>query len=114
MTAVVNLRHEYDDMQHGVAPANYLHLPTYDNTAPSLAHLQQGVKFIEEVAAQGGCVYVHCGVGVGRAPTLVAAYLVSSGMTPRDAWKTLREVRPFILPVRSQVRRVEEYARLYG
>lgn len=113
ITAVVNLRRS-DDIRRGVAPERYLHLPTTDNTAPSVDALHEGVRFIADELAAGGKVYIHCGVGVGRAPTMAAAYLVSTGLTPLQAWKTIRETRPFIWPLRGQYRIIEEYARAYG
>ncbi len=100
--AVVNLRKEFDDSAAGVATDHYLHLHIRDNTAPDQEALQAGVRFIRENIEQGRGVYIHCGVGVGRAPTLAAAYLVSTGMTPDEAWGTLRRVRPFIWPNRRQ------------
>lgn len=108
INAVVNLRRR-DDRKRGVAPPLYLHLPTRDNFAPSMEALNKGVQFITTRIAAGDVVYVHCGVGVGRAPTLVAAYLVSTGTTPEAAWERLREVRPFIFPMRGQVQQVQRY-----
>jgi protein-tyrosine phosphatase len=109
ITAVVNMRHS-DDVKRGVASERYLHLPTTDNTPPSLEHLRQGVDFIADEIARGGVVYVHCGVGVGRAPTMVAAYLISTGMTSAQAWQLIRKTRPFIWPMRWQVKQVEKFA----
>ena len=59
---------------------------------------------------QGNGVYIHCGVGVGRAPTVAAAYLVSTGMTPEEAWTMLRAIRPFIWPNRRQRASVKQFA----
>jgi predicted protein tyrosine phosphatase len=110
ITAVVNTRIEFDDNDAGIAPARYLHLPTVDDEAPTLEQLRQGAAFIAEEIAQGGGVYVHCGSGVGRAPTLAAAYLVSTGLTPKQAWARIRQVRPFIRPKRGQIAQVERFA----
>jgi protein-tyrosine phosphatase len=104
------MRIEFDDQEAGVAPPRYLYLPTVDDTAPSLEHLQQGVAFIEQEIAQGGGVYVHCGSGVGRAPTMAAAYLVRTGLTPEQAWARIRKVRPFIRPTAVQVAQLERFA----
>ena len=111
ITAIVNMRKYHDDRKSGVVMPNYLHLRIADNTAPSQAQLHEGVAFINQQIETGGKVYVHCGVGVGRAPTMVAAYLVSTGMTPEAAWETIRETRPFIWPNRHQRASVEEFAR---
>jgi predicted protein tyrosine phosphatase len=112
VTAVVNLRNEYDDRQRGIAPPRYLHLPTPDDGAPSLADLNTGVRFVEEELARGGGVYIHCGSGIGRAPTLAAAYLVQTGMTPAQAWAQIRSVRPFIRPTPSQLAQIERLSAL--
>jgi predicted protein tyrosine phosphatase len=110
VTAVVNLRREFDDQAAGIAPDHYLHLPVEDNTAPPQEVLRRGVKFIADEINDGGSVYIHCGVGVGRAPTLAAAYLVSTGLTPDEAWKIIRIKRPFIWPNRRQLASVRQFA----
>ena len=115
VTAVINLRYEHDYQNEiGGLPLRYLYLPTVDNTAPSQAHLWQGVQFIEHELAQGGKVYVHCWEGLGRSPTLIAAYLVHLGMTPSEAWAKIRAVRPFIRPTETQQARLEEFATTIG
>lgn len=110
ITAVVNLRSEFDDARAGIAPERYLYLPTPDNHPPSLENIRTGVDFIANEIERGGKVYIHCGVGVGRAPSLAAAYLVYTGMTPPEAWKTIRSVRPFIWPLPGQLNRITQYA----
>jgi len=110
ITAVVNLRVEFDDNDAGIAPPRYLYLPAVDDTPPALEQLRDGVTFMADEIARGGGVYVHCGAGVGRAPTMAAAYLVSTGMTPDEAWAHIRAVRPFIRLKPVQVAQVERFA----
>jgi hypothetical protein len=110
VTAVINLRDEFDDEDAGIAPLSYLYLPTVDNTPPTLEDLCRGVAYIEQVQAKGGQVYVHCMLGVGRSVTLVAAYLVAQGKPPTHAWATLRQVRPFIQPTEGQVTVVNRFS----
>jgi protein-tyrosine phosphatase len=110
VTAVVNLRVEYDDRAAGIAPAHYLHLPTVDETPPSLAHLEQGVAFMTQEIADGGVVYVHCASGIGRAATMVAAYLVRESLSPEQAWARIQEVRPFVRPEPEQIERLAQFA----
>jgi protein tyrosine phosphatase (PTP) superfamily phosphohydrolase (DUF442 family) len=109
VTAVVNLRAEFDDNDASIAPARYLHLPTVDDEAPTLDQLREGVTFIAAEIARGGGVYVHCGSGAGRAPTMVAAYLVSTGVTPERAWARIREARPFVYPRPVQIGQVQRF-----
>jgi protein-tyrosine phosphatase len=112
VTAVVNLRTEFDDAAVGIVPERYLYLPAIDDTPPTLEQLRQGADFIAEEIARGGGVYVHCGAGVGRAPTMAAAYLVSTGQSPEQAWATIRAVRPFIRLKPAQVAQIERFANL--
>ncbi len=112
ITAVVNLRVEFDDNDAGIAPPHYLYLPTIDDDAPTLEQLREGVVFMKEEIARGGGVYVHCGAGVGRAPMMAAAYLVSTGLTPDQAWASIRAVRPFIRLKPVQVAQVERFAQV--
>ena len=110
ITAVVNLRTEFDDAVAGIAPNRYLYLPAIDDTPPTLEQLRKGVAFIAEEVAQGGGIYVHCGAGVGRAPTMAAAYLVSTGLSPDEAWARIRSVRPFIRVKPEQAVQIERFA----
>lgn len=110
VTADVNLREEHDDQALGVPADVYLWLPTTDDYAPSQENLHAGVAFIERAVRQGGKVYVHCASGVGRAPTLAAAYLISTGMTPKRAIAAIQRVRPFIKPTPPQVAALERFA----
>jgi protein-tyrosine phosphatase len=111
IAAIVNMREEADDARRGVVLDDYLWLPTTDDRPPTLAMLARGVAFVAAHIAAGRGVYIHCAAGVGRAPTLAAAYLVSTGMTPALAWDSIRRVRPFIRPTPPQFDVVEDFAR---
>jgi protein-tyrosine phosphatase len=111
VTAVVNLRDEFDDAAAEIAPGRYLHLRVVDDTPPTIDQLCRGVEFIRKELREGGRVYVHCMLGVGRSVTLVAAYLVSEGMTPEHAWSAIRRRRPFIQPTEGQIAQLEAFAK---
>lgn len=108
-TGVVNMRIERDDAAEGLALARYLHLPTVDDAAPSIEHLDQGVEFIRQVIESGGKVYIHCGAGVGRAPSMAAAYLMANGSTLEDALAQIRKARPFITITPPQMEQLRAY-----
>ena len=106
----INMRIEYDDAEHGLAPEHYCYLPTVDDEAPTLDQLRRGVEFVEGAVSAGESVYIHCGGGVGRAPTMAAAYFISRGYSLDDAVALIRETRPFIHimpPQLDQLRRFE-------
>jgi protein-tyrosine phosphatase len=111
ITATLSLRESSDDRDRGVALEKHLWLPTRDDTPPTLQQLGEASAFIAEALDEGRGVYVHCLSGVGRAATTVAAYLVSSGLTPDEAWATIRRARPFVRPSAAQKGAVEEFHR---
>lgn len=93
------------------ASARYCHLPTPDDHAPTDAQLAEGAEFIRAAIDGGGKVYIHCSAGVGRAPTMAAAYLMMKqkrGM--EDALALIAAARPFIYiapPQIAALRRLE-------
>lgn len=105
----VNLRSEFDDAAHGLALKHYCHLPVVDDDAPSLDQLNQGVRFIQDAIAQGGKVYIHCAGGVGRAPTMAAAYLVGQGVNLDEAIRRIQQVRPFIQIMPPQMEQLKRF-----
>ncbi len=109
ITAGINLRIEFDDAQHDLALAEYCHLPTVDDAAPTLEHLDQGVAFMQRVISEGGRVYIHCAGGVGRAPTMGAAYFISQGMSLDEALALIQRSRPFIQIMPPQMERLREF-----
>ena len=74
----------------------YLWLPVVDHTAPSPEQLRLGTVMLETLVTLGKKVYVHCKNGHGRAPTLVAAYLIKRGKTSEEAVQFLRSKRTSI------------------
>jgi protein-tyrosine phosphatase len=103
ITSVVNMREESDDAARGVALDHLLWLPTTDDAAPSVQDLVRGSAFIEKHVSAGDGVYIHCASGVGRAPTMAAAYFVRHGSTAEQAWEIIRKGRPFIRPTPPQI-----------
>ena len=108
--AVVNMRIEHDDALHGHAPADYCHLPTVDDDAPSLEHLREGVAFMQRVIGAGGKVYIHCKGGIGRAPSMAIAYLVAEGQSLDDAVALVKRTRPFINITDVQMEQLRRFA----
>jgi dual specificity MAP kinase phosphatase len=109
ISATVNLRGEADDRARGVALERHLWLPTVDEAPPTLRQLSQAAEFARQAIDAGRGVYIHCAAGVGRAPTAAAAYLVSTGMEPAEAWALIRQGRPFIRPKAGQFEQIARF-----
>lgn len=111
-TGCINMRIEFDDAEHGLDLANYLHLPTIDDAAPTMEHLESGVDFIQSILDAGGKVYIHCMGGIGRAPTMAAAYFIYTGMATTEAITLIKKKRPFIHITPPQLERLKEFEAL--
>ncbi len=113
ISAIVNMREaQFSDAQQGIGGERHLHLPTVDHTPPSVQDLMRGVAFISDHIKHcpSAKVYIHCAAGCGRAPTMAAAYLVSLGEGPAEAWKRIKAARPFINPTSKQKLAVKQFA----
>jgi atypical dual specificity phosphatase len=71
-----------------------MRIPVVDMTSPTIEQLRKAVGFIREVVAKGGAVVAHCTAGMGRTGTILAAYLVSEGLTVDEALRRVRKLRP--------------------
>ena len=109
IVAIVNMRDESDDASNDLLLTDYCHVPVVDNTAPQISDLERGVAFIRQVIEQDDRVYVHCGSGVGRAPTMVAAYLMAEGYPLEEAVDKIIDARPFVRILPDQKARLQEY-----
>lgn len=94
ITADISLEEERVDAPFGVA--FYTWIPVKDRTAPTPDQLEFGVSVIEKLVAMEKKIYIHCKNGHGRAPTLVAAYLIRKG-------KGLEEAEAFIKSKRATI-----------
>lgn len=113
VTAIINMRMHSVYSEARYEGFRYLHLPTPDNTAPSMDALIKGADFTDAEIKNGGKVYIHCRQGLGRGPTMTIAYLMKTGLTFDDAFALVKKVRPFIHPDPCQVERLTELERFY-
>jgi atypical dual specificity phosphatase len=87
-----------------------VHLPVPDFTAPTPAQLDQAIGTLNEAVATGQPIAVHCGGGLGRTGTVLAAFLVHQGADAVSAIDQVRRVRPGSIETRAQVAAVHAYA----
>ncbi|RFM26840.1 dual specificity protein phosphatase family protein [Deminuibacter soli] len=108
ITGIINMRiHSiYTEAQY--EGFHYLHLPTADNTPPTLQDLLKGAAFAHQEISNGGKIYIHCRQGLGRGPSMAIAYLLKMGATYNDALALVKKVRTFINPRPAQVQRLKE------
>lgn len=72
----------------------FLWLPVPDDAAPSPEQLKVGVSFMNTLLKLSEKIYVHCRLGHGRAPTLVAAYFLTEGLEVDEAVEKIKASRP--------------------
>jgi protein-tyrosine phosphatase len=72
---------------------NYCHLPVPDSTVATDDQLIRGIVFIERNVRLGRRILVHCGEGLGRSPSFVAAYLIFKGNTSEKAVDLMKKKR---------------------
>lgn len=92
--ADISLEEERIDAPFGVN--FYVWIPIKNHAAPTKKQLDFGVSVLEKLVLMKEKVYVHCQNGHGRAPTLVAAYLIRQGKTPVEAISFIKSKRPAI------------------
>ena len=109
ITGSVNMRKDHDDALQGLTFDHYCHLPTVDDQAPTLNQLERGVEFIDKVLSDGGKVYIHCAGGIGRAPTMAAAYFIHQGMALEEAVALIKKIRSIIRIMPPQLEQLKRY-----
>jgi hypothetical protein len=87
-----------------------LHRPIPDEAWLPPAIWQGLVEDISGMLALRQTVFVHCRLGVSRAPTAVAAYLIFCGYAPTDAMALIKEQRVIANPHPETWRGMMEWA----
>lgn len=86
-----------------------VHEPIADFEAPPPEQLDRCVEAIRKALDSRLRVAVHCRAGIGRTGTILAAYLVASGMPARDAIQKVRSQRRGSVETPEQARCVEQF-----
>ena len=71
-----------------------LHIPVQDFCPPTIEQLNLCVDFLKDCLKANKKPVVHCMMGYGRTGTILAAYLISEGMSANDSIAEVRRKRP--------------------
>lgn len=85
------------------------HIPVLDFTAPTLQQVKDAVAMISSCLNRHMPVAVHCIAGLGRTGTILACYLVATGMPANNAIIVIREWRPGSIETSEQEAVIYEY-----
>ena len=87
-----------------------LHLPVEDFTPPTLAQINRFLEEVDRARLENYALGIHCTAGKGRTGTMLAAYLVTRGLSAEDAIAKVRKLRPGSVETVAQEERVAEFA----
>jgi atypical dual specificity phosphatase len=93
--------------RHGIEG---MHLPVDDFHAPTTAQMLDALAFLDRARAAGTPAAVHCLAGQGRTGTVLAAYLIRSGLDADQAVAEVRAVCPGAVEATPQTVALAEWA----
>lgn len=72
---------------------HYVGMLDRGTTIPAAKYADAVQVIYNALAKPNGKILVHCAAGQNRSPSVVYAYLLSTGMSPSDAWDLIRAHR---------------------
>jgi atypical dual specificity phosphatase len=88
-----------------------LHLPVEDFTPPTLEQMDRFIGEVDRAKLEDFSLGIHCTAGKGRTGTMLAAYLVTQGLSAEEAIEEIRNLRPGSVETPDQEEQVAEFAR---
>ena len=110
--AIVSVFHESSNLSlYEKENIPHLWLPIAIDGVPSEEQIQEFSDFVKEQNSLSHTVAVHCSTGKHRTGTILAAYLIQSGLSYEKAMQNILKVNPDIkLPI-NQVNFLQELAK---
>ena len=87
------------------------HEPLEDMEPPTQEQLDRCVSAVTKAIAGNMAVAIHCGAGLGRTGVVLAAYLVTKGLSAANAISRVRRLRPHSIETDEQAESIERFAR---
>lgn len=109
ITADISLEEGRIDTPFGIE--FYIWIPIKNHTAPTQEQLNFGVSVLEKLVGMRKKIYIHCQNGHGRAPTMVATYLIKKGRGMDEAIEFIKNKRPTIHLEEGQKKALEEWSK---
>ncbi|MAF24785.1 hypothetical protein CL634_04335 [bacterium] len=110
----VDISLEQERIDSALGADFFIWIPVYDHTPPSQDQFEFGTSVIAKFVAMKRKMYIHCKMGHGRAPTLVVAYLVTTGMSVERAVAEVIDRRDGAHPNTKQVAALHKFAKKLG
>jgi atypical dual specificity phosphatase len=76
---------------------------------PTVEQFREILRFVERMNAQSKPVLVHCGEGIDRTGTVLAAYLIYHGDRTNEAIRKVRNKRPGSVQTLEQEKALHEF-----
>ncbi len=86
-----------------------IHIPIPDGGIPTTEQIEKFISVVNGWIKKGKKVVIHCGAGYGRTGTMLACYLVGTGLTSEKAIKRVREFRSQAIETKQQEKCVVDY-----
>jgi len=108
ITHIVNISEHGNTFPHKI---EYFRLPLDDNvTTNLLQHFNQTYDFIKNALDSGGCVLIHCNLGISRSSTITLAYLMKyKKWNLQYAYNFLKAIRTCASPNSGFLRQLSEW-----
>lgn len=93
--AILNLCAEFPELPLIEQQAGFevYYLPVEDEEIPEMEAMDNALEWLDEAVFLGKRVLIHCRHGIGRTGTVVTAYLLRKGLSPKLAQKKLSPLR---------------------
>src|SRR5262245_22150544 len=91
-----------------------VNVPVPDMEPPTDRQLDHVLETIRRASSANMGGAVHCTAGLGRTGTVLAAYFVTQGLSPKEAVAKVRDLRPGSVETADQELAIEAFARRFS